>query len=104
MRKDYLIKALLAELKQEGLPMPVLEHRFSETRKWRLDAAYPDRKIGIEVHGGVWTQGRHTRGDGFERDREKMNEAQIMGWKVLEYSTGQVRDGIPILDLKRLFA
>lgn len=95
------MQILLAEIKQEGIPAPVLEHRFHGIRKWRFDAAWPAQKVGLEVHGAVYANGHHTRGKGFEDDREKMNEAQLLGWTVLEYSTGQVRDGTPILDLKR---
>lgn len=104
MRKVNLIQVFLAELKQEGLPQPELEYRFHSIRRWRFDAAFPEKKVAVEVHGSVYQQGRHTRGKGFENDREKMNEAQLLGWKVLEYSTGQVRDGVPILDLKRALA
>lgn len=103
MKKDALTKILLAEIKAEGLPAPVLEHRFHEIRKWRLDICWPDFKLGLEIHGAVYAQGRHTRGKGFENDREKMNEAIVRGWRILEYSTGQVKQGIPLLDLKRLF-
>lgn len=104
MRKLNLIQILLAEIKQEKLPAPETEVRFHPIRKWRFDLGWPQKKVAIEVHGAVFAQGRHTRGAGFENDREKMNEAQLLGWKVLEYSTGQVRDGVPILDLKRALA
>lgn len=104
MRKDALTKILMAEIKQEGLPTPETEVRFHPIRKWRFDLGWPQKKVAVEVHGAVFAQGRHTRGAGFENDREKMNEAQLLGWKVLEYSTGQVRDGVPILDLKRALA
>lgn len=104
MRKDALLQILLAEIKQEKLPAPDLEIRFHPIRKWRFDLGWSSKKVAVEVHGAVYQQGRHTRGAGFENDREKMNEAQLLGWKVLEYSTGQVRDGIPILDLKRALA
>jgi len=104
MRKGYLIPVLLAEIKREGLPAPVLEHQFHPIRRWRLDAAWPEQKVGLEVHGAVYAHGHHTRGKGFEDDRKKMNEAQLLGWMVLEYSTGQIRDGMAILDLKRALA
>jgi very-short-patch-repair endonuclease len=103
-QKPQATKILLAEIKQAGLPDPEPEYRFHPERKWRMDLAFVDQKIAVEVHGAVYANGRHTRGHGFENDREKMNEAQIMGWTVLEYSTGQVMDGTPILDLKRLLA
>jgi very-short-patch-repair endonuclease len=100
--KPQATQILLAELKQAKLPAPELEHRFHPERKWRFDIAFPEQKVAVEVHGAVYANGRHTRGHGFEADREKMNEAQIMGWTVLEYSTGQVMDGVPLNDLKRI--
>lgn len=101
MKKGYLVSLLLSELKAEKIPSPILEHQFHPIRRWRFDCAWISQKVALEVHGAVYAGGRHTRGQGFERDREKMNEAQLMGWTVLEYSTGQIRDGEHILDLKR---
>ena len=102
LNKAGLVDVLAAEIRQEGLPPPVKEVRFHPIRKWRFDLAFPLQKVALEIHGGVYMQGHHTRGKGFEDDREKMNEAQLMGWTVLEYSTGQVKDGKPIVDLKRI--
>lgn len=104
MALNYWTSVLLSDIKSEGMPAPVTEHRFHPIRRWRFDLAYPDRKIAIEVHGSVYARGHHTRGKGFEDDREKTNEAQLMGWTVLEYSTGQVKAKTPILDLKRAMA
>lgn len=70
-----------------------LEYRFHPPRRWRWDYAVPSIKLGIEFHGSIWTQGRHTRGTGFMNDREKMNQAQIDGWLVLELVEEFVRDG-----------
>ena len=93
---------ILARIKAAGLPAPVQEFRFHSARKWRLDFAWPDRYVAIEVHGAVHQYGRHVRGSGFERDREKMNAAQILGFRVLEYSTGQMKGEEWLLDLKLL--
>jgi len=60
----------------------VKEHQFHSTRKWRFDYAIPDYKIAIEVEGGVWTGGRHTRPKGFIGDIEKYNTATLLGWRV----------------------
>ena len=79
-----------------GIPPWESEYRFHPKRRWRLDRAWPDQKIGLEIHGGVWTSGRHNTGSGFTRDREKMNEATILGWRILEVTTSQVRDGSAI--------
>lgn len=73
-----------------GQPEPVLDYKFHPTRKWQIDCAFPDAKIGVEINGAVYTQGRHTRGAGVEGDYEKLNAAQSMGWKVFQFSTGQL--------------
>jgi very-short-patch-repair endonuclease len=61
----------------------VKEYQFHDKRKWRFDYAILDKKIAIEVEGGVWIQGRHTRPKGFLGDMEKYNTAAQMGWKLL---------------------
>ena len=47
-----------------GLPDPATELLFHPKRKWRFDYAWPTRMIAIEVHGGIHSGGRHTRGRG----------------------------------------
>lgn len=61
----------------------VVELLFHSTRRWRFDYAIPAAQVAIEVEGGAYTQGRHTRGRGFEADMEKYNTAEAMGWHVL---------------------
>lgn len=73
----------LSILASTGLPMPETEYRFHPSRKWRFDYAWPDQRIALEVEGGVWTQGRHTRGKGFLGDMDKYNEAAVDGWRIL---------------------
>ena len=64
----------------------VCELMFHPTRKWRFDYAIPAAQVAIEVEGGAYTQGRHTRGRGFEADMEKYNTAEAMGWHVLRFT------------------
>ena len=64
----------------------VAEHKFHDTRKWRLDFAIVGLKIGIEIEGGVWTNGAHTRGKGFVDDMEKYNAAATLGWVILRFT------------------
>lgn len=45
----------------------------------------------VEVHGGSWQQGRHQRGAGFTRDRQKMVAAIELGWRVLEFTDEDLR-------------
>lgn len=65
------------------LPVPVTELQFHPKRKWRMDFAWPKHKLALEVEGGVFTNGRHTRGAGFTKDMEKYNEMARMGWRLI---------------------
>jgi hypothetical protein len=76
------------------------EYKFCEQRDWRFDYCLeadtpnqPNDLIAIEIEGGIWTQGRHVRGQGFLDDLEKYNHAAIQGFIVLRFSTQQVLDG-----------
>ena len=59
-------------------------------------------KVGIEIEGGAWTQGRHTRGKGFIADMEKYNHAALLGWRVLRFTPQQVLDGTAIAFIKKV--
>lgn len=72
---------------------PVREHRFHPTRKWRFDFAFPDQKLAVEVEGGIFTGGRHTRGAGYRKDMEKYNAAAILGWRVLRFDGDIIKSG-----------
>lgn len=71
-----------ARLRQEGVPLPEMEHKFHPDRKWRMDFAWPHSKVFLEVEGGVWTAG-HTRPSIFLKNVEKYNAAAVMGWRLL---------------------
>lgn len=65
-----------------GGPKLEREFLFHPTRKWRFDFADPKSKVAIEVEGGIYTGGRHTKPLGFIEDCEKYNEAAFLGWRV----------------------
>ena len=73
-----------------GLPEPLTEYRFDHSRRWRFDYAFPADRIAVEVEGGAYTRGRHTRGKGFIADMEKYNAAAIEGWCVLRVTPDQL--------------
>lgn len=68
----------------------IKEFKFHPERRWRFDYAIPQYKIALEVEGGVWTQGRHTRPQGFLGDIEKYNTATLMGWRVFRTTTNDL--------------
>jgi hypothetical protein len=84
---------LARQLEGAGLPTPVREMRFDDTRAWRFDFAWPAPMVALEVEGATWAGGRHTRGRGFEADCEKYNAAALAGWTVLRVTGAMVRDG-----------
>lgn len=78
------------------------EYKFHPKRKWRADFLITGTKILVEVEGGIWSGGRHTRGKGYLGDMEKYNEAAIMGFTVLQFSTEQVKAGVAIKQIEQL--
>jgi len=88
------------------IPPPELEHPFAKAargRNWRLDFAWPDYRVGVEVDGGArlvrWQTnprtgkpqpvavGRH----GQASDYEKMNVAAELGWRILRFNPEMLR-------------
>ncbi|MEJ8803153.1 hypothetical protein [Pontibacter sp. H249] len=80
----------IKKLQQATGQQVIAEHAFHPERKWRIDFFLPESNIAIEVEGGVWTQGRHTRGKGYVNDLEKYNAAQAMGIMVLRFTPEQL--------------
>jgi|SRR5579859_7917136 len=76
-----------------GIAEPIPEFAFHPVRKWRFDYAWPLSRIALEIDGGIWTEGRHTRGKGKLGDMEKMSEAAILGWRVLYGTPDDLRNG-----------
>ena len=72
-----------AYFKSMGLTAPVFEHKFHHVRRWRFDLAWPDEKVALEVQGGIWTNGRHSRGAALLNEWEKLNTAAGLGWRML---------------------
>ena len=77
-----------------GLPAgAVAEFRFHRSRRWRFDWAWPAERLALEIEGGAWTRGRHTRGKGFIEDMAKYNAAALAGWRVLRVTPQQFSSG-----------
>jgi hypothetical protein len=88
-------------MQMTGVPEPEPEYRFHTQRRWRFDYAWPAKLVSIEIEGGTWTKGAHTRGKHFEGDCQKYNEAALAGWLVLRVTTDMVRDGRAIAFIER---
>jgi hypothetical protein len=68
------------------------QHRFHRTRRWRFDYAAIDTRIAIEIQGGIWTYGGHSRGSGQVRDMEKHNAAAALNWRIFFLHVDTVED------------
>lgn len=80
---------------------PQAEYQFCLPRKWRFDWAWVDQRVAVEIDGGQWLAngGRHNT----DADRDKLNAAAALGWRVLRFSTQQLdTDPMTCVDLLRL--
>lgn len=73
-------------------------------RKFRADFAWPEKKILAEIEGGSWSNGRHSRGIGFEEDCVKYNIAALLGYRVFRFTPGLVESGYAIATIKNALA
>jgi len=82
------LEARLSDLaKRAGLPCPRFQHPILlDGRRRRIDFAFPELMIAIEVDGYE----SHTRYDVFQDDRVRGNELQLAGWMVIHFSWHQV--------------
>ena len=80
----------------------VRELKFHPIRKWRFDLSLPLQNLAIEVDGGGFVMGRHSRGAGMAADAEKFAEAAILGWTVIRVTPQQVQNGQALGWVERL--
>lgn len=94
IKRNSLQDKFLAAWRATGWPEPMREHRFDEVRKFRFDFAWTDAKwkLAVEMNGGDFTRGRHTRGAALVDQYDKQNIAAARGWSVLTFGTVHMRD------------
>jgi hypothetical protein len=74
------------------------EFRFHPLRKWRFDlVVWPYGEdvppVALEVQGGVFNQGRHTRGAALLKEWEKLNDAAARGYRIVYCQPKDVQSG-----------
>ena len=86
----------LLQLGQEfGLGTGVREFQFAKElkRRFMADIAWPPFKILMELEGGVYSNGRHVRGAGYEADCVKYSLASILGYTLIRVTYGMIERG-----------
>jgi hypothetical protein len=115
-----LEEALAFQIRALKLPEPEREYRFAAIatggigagvrqrvkaaglKDWRFDFAWPDLMIAVEVEGGAWVGGRHTRGEGFLADLRKYEAAQRMGWTIYRTAGELIKSGNAVATIELL--
>ncbi len=72
-------------LRRGGLPAPVRQFPVGGVR---LDFAYPDRLLGIEVDGAAF----HSASADVQRNCTKSNLLVGLGWRILRFTWADIRD------------
>ena len=88
--EDSFMEQLAGAQLDQGL---VREHRFSESRRWRIDFAWPHIKLAVEVQGGIFNRGRHCRPLGMMNDWHKMFEGTLLGWTWVMVGPVEIKNG-----------
>jgi hypothetical protein len=72
-----------------GLTPPVLQYEIVDRnwRMWRVDFAWPDRRVAVEYDGLDW----HSDPERFRNDRQKRAALQEVGWTVVSIVADDVR-------------
>lgn len=66
------------------------EQKLIPSRRFRFDFVHYPSRIAIEINGGNWIFGRHTRPDALNSEYEKVLLAAREGYTVLFLSQDQV--------------
>jgi len=75
-------------VRRHDLPLPAMQHEVWDAGRFvaRIDAAYPEAKLAIEVDGYL----AHSAPEEFQRDRTRQNRLVALGWTVLRFTWDDV--------------
>lgn len=94
---------LALQIKASGLPEPEREVQFLPGRKFRADFCWRERKVVAEVQGGTYQHMAHSTGAGLHRDYEKLDLANLAGWRVFLFDRAMIDNGEAIEILTKVF-
>jgi hypothetical protein len=86
-------------LRKNKLKGWVAEYKFSgylgeRKRRWRMDVCFPDADppLAIEVQGGLYSNGKHSREKGVRNDSQKSIEWQLAGGTIIHATPSMIKD------------
>jgi very-short-patch-repair endonuclease len=78
-------------IRAAGLPLPVPQHQIVVGgRRRRLDFAYPEARVALEIDGFEW----HSSRQAFDDDRLRGNEIALAGYVSLHFTSATSNDQI----------
>lgn len=77
--------------------------KLAGMKDWRFDFAWPELLFSVEVEGGLFVNGRHSRGEGFEADLEKYRHALLLGWTVFRCGAKMIKSGVALTTIEALY-
>ena len=83
---------LAIHLEELGVPFE-RQYRYVPGRLFCADFAIPELRLLIEVQGGVYTGQAHGSIKGILADLERGNHAALHGWRMMRFSTSDVKCG-----------
>ena len=89
--ESMLERRFLALVREAGLPRPVTQRRIRSDGRHvaRVDFLYAEQRVVVEVSGRLG----HSNPEDRERDAQRRNELQDLGYRVYEYTWGHLTRG-----------
>lgn len=93
--QDQADHDFLFQCQHLGLPPIFAQWRFKASsdprnrgKMWRTDFVFPEPwKLMIEIDGGIWIKGAHSNPKDIIRNMLKQNDAMLLGFAVLRFTT-----------------
>ena len=99
---DYA-DAFLRFMRSHGVDSFARDYVAIPGRRWKIDLAHVEKKIAVEIHGGTYARGRHSRHEGMQSDLEKERALVAAGWRCIAF-TGEEIKRRPIACLENILS
>jgi very-short-patch-repair endonuclease len=78
------------------------EYLFDPERLYRADFFFESSNLIVEINGGTWmVKSGHNTGKGIQRDYDKCNRAQLLGFVYLQFTEKELNDLTALDTVKR---